>query len=257
MKFITSLAVRLLIISSVITSVIACKKDKESSRPPEERILQVNFSTATIDFSLVDSGYVILKKNGSGNQVFKRFEKKQATLTFSIDDLSAGDWTAELYIFSRFRQSAGRYYRQDKSFAINSTAPSITLAGPSGAATDAWKPYAHFRNAAKNISAGVALRSDDPYFFIQVGESKWDYFFVERHAYKKLEGGAKAFIRDAMWVCHAGTNCYTADKFISNNQAFVPFGQYLADKDWDYGVIIVEVTDADGEMITFAHNFDR
>lgn len=250
---------RLLIIGSAISSIISCSKEKNSDPPPPpaDPVLQVNFSITTIDINLVDSGYVVLKKNGSSNQIFKRFEKKTGAFSFSIDDLSAGNWTAELYIFSRYNQSAGRYYRQDKAFTIAGAAQSLQVTGPSGKLVDTWKPYAHFRDAARGISAGVAMNSNDPYFFIEVAESKWDYFFVERHAYKRREGGAKELIRDALWGCHGGTGCYTNDKFINNNTAFVPFGQFLANKDWDHGVIIVEVTDVDGDMITFAHSFDK
>jgi hypothetical protein len=250
---------KLVLIASVFTLLMACKKNKDQPEPepPGDKNLLVNFSTTTIDYSLVDSAFVILKKAGSAQQIFKRFEKHTATLLFSIDDLSAGNWTAEMYIFARFNTSAGRRYRQDKTFTIpgGGARDHITLAAPTGSITDAWKPYAFFRHEAEGVSIAVALDNTDPHFDIQVSNTKWDLYYIERYANNRQQGGANAKVAEYIWSCDTG--CYTSDKFINNNTGFLPFTQDVGNKDWNNGLIIVVIADNEGPDVQFSHVYNK
>jgi hypothetical protein len=251
---------RLLIICTAIALFTACKKDKDPEPdPPVDKELLVNFSTASIDLGLVDSGFVVLKRQGAASQVFKRFEKKTGTLSFAIDDLSAGNWTAEMYIFARFNASAGRRYRQDKTFTIQSggARESITLTGPTGAITDAWKPYAFFRHEQMGVSIAVALDNTDPHFDVEVRDTRWDLFYIERSANKWVQGpgGPNAFVAEYVWSCDNA--CYTSDKFINNNTGFLSFTQAVGNKEWDNGLIIVVLNDYDGADVQFTHKYNK
>lgn len=176
----SSMLLQLLIICSVITLTISCKKDKDDPAPPAEKELQVHFSASSIAYNLVDSGFVVLKKEGATTQIFKRFEKNADTLSFSIDDLSAGNWTAEMYIFARFNASAGRRYRQDKTFTVQAggVKESIILAAPTGVITDSWKSYAFFRHEGQGVSVAIPLDNADPHFDIEVRETKWNFYYI-------------------------------------------------------------------------------
>jgi hypothetical protein len=252
------IATRLLMICTITVLFIACKKDKDDpAPPPAEKTFQVNFSAASVAFNLVDSGFVVLKKAGSGNQIFKRFEKKANSLSFSVEDLSAGNWTAELYIFARFNQSGGRRYHHGQGFSIptGGAKQNITLAAPTGAVTDIWKPYAFFRHEEQGVSIAVALDATDPHFDIEVKDTKWDRYYVERYASNRLEGGANAKVAEQIWLCD--NNCYTSDKFINNNTAFIPFTQEVGNKPWNNGLIIVVIADNEGAAVQFSHAYNK
>jgi hypothetical protein len=126
----TALLAQLLIGLTALLLAVSCKKDKDNPTTPEDKVLQENFSTSSIDYNLVDSGFVILKKEGGANQVFKRFEKKTGALSILIEDLPAGNWTAEMYIFSWHDDKAGRRFRQDKAFTLSTASQSQTAGNP-------------------------------------------------------------------------------------------------------------------------------
>jgi hypothetical protein len=253
----SKLLLRLFIVCSLIVSFVACRKDKNEPTPPEDKLLQVNFSASSIAHNLVDSGFVVLKKEGSAHQIYKRFEKNTGVMSFSIDGLSTGNWTAEMYIFARFNASAGRRYRQDKTFTVptGGAKQNITLAAPTGAITDSWKPYAFFRQEAQGVSIAVALDNTDPHFDIQVQDTKWDLYYIERYASNRSQSGANAKVAEYIWSCDNG--CYTSDKFINNNTAFLPFTQEVGNKEWNNGLIIVVVADNEGADVQFTHTYNK
>jgi predicted acetyltransferase len=251
----TTLLMRLFIISATITLLMACKKDKENPEPLAEKVLQVNFSASTIDHNLVDSGFAVFKKEGGANQIFKRFDKKPGAMSLSIDDLPVGNWTAEMYIFARFDQSAGRRYRQDKAFTVGSTKEAVNINAPTGLIADSWKPYAFFRHDGQGVSIAVALDNKDPHFDIQVQDTKWDMFYIERYANNRLPGGANAKVAEDIWLCNNG--CYTSEKFINNHTAFIPFTQQVGNQEWNNGLIIVVVADNEGADVQFSHLYNK
>lgn len=230
----------IVVIGAISLSLAACKKDKQDPPPPAGDIdLEVTFGNTAVDFSLIDSGYVILKKSGSANQVFKRLNKKTKLLSFSLEDLSAGDWTAELYLFARFNATGGRRYQQEKAFTVpaGGLKEKINIPAPTGAIADSWKPYAFFRHETLGVSVAVALDNRDPHFDMQVRENKWEFFYIERYASNRLEGGANAKVAEAIWQCR--DNCYTSDKFINDNTSFKSFVQEVGNKSWNNGLIIM------------------
>lgn len=253
----SSSLVRLFFIVTITTLFIACRKDKGKPVPPGEKELVVSFSGASIAYNLVDSGFVVLKKEGSATQIFKRFEKKTDKLNFSIEDLSAGNWTAEMYLFARFNASAGRRYRQEKTFTIpaGGAKEGIALTAPTGAITDSWKPYAFFRDEGMGVSVAVALDNTDPHFDVQVKDTRWDLYYIERYANNRLQGGANAKVAEYIWSCDNG--CYTSEKFIDNNTGFLPFTQEVGNKEWNNGLIIVVLNDFQGADVQFSHTYNK
>jgi len=252
----TILLAQLLAGITALLLATSCKKDKHDSPPSGEKLLQVNFTTGSIDYNLVDSGYVVLKKEGSKSQYFKRWEKKTNAISIDIEDLPAGNWTAEMYLFSRFDNKAGRRYRQDKTFTIAASGKSVQVNAPTGSITDAWSPNAFFYDAANGLSVAVALDNKDPHFDITVSDSKWKRFYLERYAYKRLQGGGgNALMAEGMYDCDGG--CYTSDRLIHNNTAFVPFTQQLGNKEWDNGIIIIVIVDNQGRAVQFSYGYNK
>lgn len=249
---------QLSLIGGILISLAACRKDKDRPQEPVEKTLQVKFKTGSVAYNLVDSAFVVLKKEGTSTQIFKRFEKGTDILRFSVEDLAAGNWTAEMYIFARFNASAGRRYRQDKTFTIpaGGAQAGIILDAPTGAITDNWKPYAFFRHEGEGVSVAVALDNTDPHFDIQVQSTPWKLFYIERYANNRLTGGANAKVAEYIWSCDNG--CYTSDKFINNDTGFLPFTQEVGNKDWNNGLIIVVLNTLNGgHAVQFSHSYNK
>ncbi len=128
-----------------------------------------------------------------------------------------------MYVFTRFNASAGRRYKQEKAFVVptGGIKNSITLNAPTGSITDAWKSYAFFRYVAEGISVSVPIDASNPHFDVEVGEAKWNHFYIERYASNRLTGGANAKVAEQIWDCTSG--CYTSDRFINNSTAFLHY----------------------------------
>ncbi|WP_276485006.1 hypothetical protein [Paraflavitalea pollutisoli] len=254
----TALGKNIVVISAITVSLVACRKDRQDPPPPTGEInLEVAFGTGAVDYSLIDSGFVVLKKAGATNQFFKRFSKKDKLLWFSLEDLTAGNWTAEMYLFSRFDATGGRRYQQEKAFTLpaGGLKESISLTAPTGAITDSWKPYAFFRQEEQGVSVAVALDNTNPHFDVQVRDNTWNFFYIERYASNRLEGGANAKVAEMIWECRDG--CYTADKYINNKTAFLPFVQEVGSKFWNNGLIIVVIGVNGGPAVQFSHKYNK
>lgn len=248
-----------LVVAAALALFIACKKDKDkpAEDQPADKEFIVAFESGSIDQGLVDSAFVILKKAGSAQQIFKRFDKHTKNLSFYLEDLSAGNWTAEMYIFARFNQSGGRRYLQEKAFTIpqGGIKNSITINAPTGTITDAWKPYAFFKDETYGVSVAIPLDATNPHFDVTVRDGKWNYFYIERYADKRLQGGGNTKVAEQIWDCSTG--CYTSDRFINNNTAFLPFVQEVGNKEWDNGLIIVVIKADGGLAVQFSHRYDK
>ena len=252
----TVLLAQLLAGAAALVLSTSCKKDKKDEpAPPQEQVLSVNFTGGAINYNKVDSGYVVFKKEGSNTQYFKRFEKKTSTLSVVVNDLPAGNWTAEMYVFARHDEKSGRRFRQDKTFTRTTQAgqASVQVDGPTGAITGAWKPSAFFRDAARGVSVAVPLDCKDPQFDIQVAEARWNYYYIERYAHKRQPGGGKLYVGEGMWDCR--DNCYTSDRYIHNTTGFASLVQQIGNKEWDNGLIVIVLTSQAGD-VQFSYQYD-
>jgi hypothetical protein len=183
--------------------------------------------------ALVDSATVVLKRQGSQTEYFLRLNKENNLLHFSLDGFSAGEWTASLYIYSRFNDKGGRQYRQSKTFTLPLAGAAPVIDAPTGVATDAWKIFVFIRDNDYGVSITVPTDATDPYFDIQVADSKWNYFYVERTALLRHPGTGNEQMATAHWLCN--NSCYTHDRMVRNTTAFIPFTQVVATKNWDNG----------------------
>lgn len=232
-------AAQLYILCALILT--ACSKSKNDLTPIPDNSLYVTFSASTVLFTKVDSATVVLKKTGSQTEYFLHFNKASDKLHFPLDGFSAGEWTADMYIFSRYDDKGGRLFHQQKTFTMPLTGQAIGISGPTGALTDSWQPSAFIRDNTNGISITIPLDATDPHFDIQVADSKWNSFSVERAVLKKIPGTGNELKATDTWACNNG--CYTHNKAIINNTAFVSFAQQAATKDWNNGELTIIVKD--------------
>lgn len=114
----------------------ACKKDRTQPQPAIERNVVINFTNATIPFSQVDSATIIMKKQGSNNPHFRRFDKVSGKLNLVMDDNLSGNWTAELYVFTT-EANNNHLYQRNVGFSLPLNAD-MKLFGPDDVPSGLW-----------------------------------------------------------------------------------------------------------------------
>lgn len=254
----TSRLFLLLVLSHLSLAWSGCSKEGPKPQTPAEN-LQVSFSNNTIEFSLVDSGTVIFKKEGSQTPILKRFTKGNKTLEVMVGDLLPGNYAAEIYVFGRLPNGpAGitRRYVQQVGFTLPYTqAAAITTPGPDGGFRNNWKPHAVLSDAARSIVLTVPLDCRDPYFEFIVNDTRWDYLYIDRVAFKR-NGTMNELMASGKWECDQA--CYGADRFIGNKTAFAPFVQLLTNKEWDNADIdAIAINQATGEEVVLFYHFNK
>ena len=133
----STLAAALLILLAAAAS--SCKKDK-TNRPDVsvERYMVINFSNVTIPVTQVDSASIILLRHGTNTPVFRRFDKGSASLNLLMDDNAGGNWTADLYVYSKKQDGSVRVFTRSIGFSLP-LAGNLTLVGPTGGNDGLWE----------------------------------------------------------------------------------------------------------------------
>ena len=134
LKSITAIAALFL----VLFTASSCKKDK--TNPPDvavERYMVIKFSNVTIPIAQVDSGTVILKRQGSNTPIFRRFDKASTSLNLLMDDNTGGNWTADLYVYSKKQDGSVRVFTRSIGFGLP-LAGNLNLVGPTGGNDGLW-----------------------------------------------------------------------------------------------------------------------
>lgn len=250
----------LMILCSAILFLSACKKDHDNKPVPPAENLQVKFTNATIGINWVDSAMVIFKKEGSATLIMKRFDKQNNVLTVTVDDLPAGNWTANLYVYAHDAESQipfeGFRYLQEKTFTLPYTKEQvISVDGPDGKFASPWKSHIVLTDLARSVVLTVPLDCADPYFEFIINDPQYDYLYLDRIAFQR-NGSTNAIVASANWEC--GNNCYGPDRFIANKTAFLPFTQALQGKAWDNGdVTAVVMNQQIGRELLLFYHYDK
>lgn len=116
----------------------ACKKDRTQPLPgtPIDRNIVINFTSATIPFSQVDSASIIMNKQGTNQPHFRRFDKVPGELNLVMDDNLRGNWSAEFYVYTT-EGNNNHLYKREVGFSLPMTAD-ITVSGPDDGPAGLW-----------------------------------------------------------------------------------------------------------------------
>lgn len=234
----------------------SCKKDnKPAPQPVIEKNLVISFGNGTIPVSQVDSADVVLKKQGSNTPIYRRFDKGAAGLNLLMDDTQSGNWTAEITIYTKKgTDNSSRMYTRSIGFTLP-LASNLTVAGPTNDLQGNWKQHVVLASINNQVVVVVAADNADPYFDIRVKDSKWDYFYIERHAYNRIGNNNEPIAADA-WDCY--TSCYTHDKLIVNTTGFANYAEFMRNKVWNNSELFIIVADAEsGNEETFYYTYDK
>jgi hypothetical protein len=146
-------------------TIISCNKTTNPIPEPEptEKKIVINLMNSIVKTEQVDSANIVFKKQGSLNPVFQRLVKGTNTLETTIDGLPAGEWTAELDLYTK-KQADGKSYEHiaSKTFAITPGTSTITISGPTLQTADGWKKRLVLSTPDNDIVVIIPVDVTDP-----------------------------------------------------------------------------------------------
>ena len=233
--------------------IISCNKENDAVNPdPSEKKLVISLVSSVINVTDIDSANVIFKKQGSFNPIFQRLIKGANTLETTIDGLPAGEWTAELDLYTK-KQTDGKSYEYvaGKTIMVNSGTGIITLNGPLFQGNDGWKKRLVLSTTDNDIIVIIPVDVTDPYFEIRTKGLQWNLFSVERTAVS-----GSALVANKRWVCN--NDCPGDDRLISNSDAFISFTDIIKTSPWTRNEIVVTVGNIQNQQYNdFVHEWNQ
>lgn len=242
----------IVLILAFTTAIISCNKNNDTvPTVPVEKKLIVNLQNSTVKTEEIDSASVVFRKQGSFNPVFQRLVRKTNTLEATFDGLPAGEWTAELDLYTK-KQTDGKSFEHvaTKSFTITSSTGVVTINGPSLQGADGWKKRLVLSTSDNDIVVIIPVDVTDPYFEIRTKGFQWNSFSVERTAVS-----GTAVVANKRWVCN--NDCPGDDRLIYNSDAFVSFTEIIKNTPWTRNEIVVSVGNIQNQYYNdFVHEWN-
>jgi hypothetical protein len=237
----------------LVVTIVSCNKTTNPIPEPEptEKKIVINLVNSFVKTEQIDSANIVFKKQGSLNPVFQRLIKGTNTLETTIDGLPAGEWTAELDLYTK-KQADGKSYEHiaSKTFAITSGTSTITINGPTLQTTDGWKKRLVLSTSDNDIVVIIPVDVTDPYFEIRTKELQWNFFSVERTAVS-----GSAVVANKKWVCN--NDCPGNDRLIYNSDEFIPFIEIIKTSSWTRNDIVISVGNLQNQQFNdFVHEWN-
>lgn len=240
------------LILAFTAAIISCNKDNDHVPIiPVEKKLVINLQNSTVKTEEIDSASVVFRKQGSLNPIFQRFAKGTNTLETTFDGLPAGEWTAELDLYTK-KQTDGKSYEHvaTKPFTITSSTGVLTINGPSVQGADGWKKRLVLSTPDNDIVVIIPADVSDPYFEIRTKGLQWNFFSVDRTAVS-----GTAVVANKKWVCN--NDCPGDDRLIYNSDAFVPFTEIIKSTPWTRNEIVISVGNIQNQQYNdFVHEWN-
>lgn len=228
----------LLLSLSLLAIFASCRKDKENTAAPQaDPVLLLQFSGTYLKLSQVDSAVLTWKEGTEARQI--KFDQRSDSLFIPLKDLPNGSRSYELLIFSQKRYS-NQYqgiWKKQQLLSLPANR-SITIAAPASFTDTDWKPRVRLKDAIGH-EAILALRPDDPYFFIFSATHSVQNYVLER-SYWNTIGGPRT-VASKVWECNDG--CVNRP----NETFFTDFVQRIGSQPWNHiSVVVLFETDANG-----------
>jgi hypothetical protein len=221
-----------LLLLALALVIARCKKDDKEGNPPGDgkNRLTVQFSPASIPFNMVDSAVAFFTKENTTLPVKKLLEKKSDQLTVSLEELTAGNWSVRIYVYSRIaNDNNSRRYDLDKTVTLDASAKSIEYTAPDGQLQGEWKTRVILAETDKSVVLTVALDPTDPYYDMQVKTTQWDNVYIDRTAvYNNTDGSQHN--DGGSWECDE--ECFQNGQFHFDPNSFSAFSQRMANRTW-------------------------
>lgn len=223
------------IAASMIMSV-SCSKDTHPRPSPGNKNVNVILDRTYLGPALVDSAFAIWQSGDRETRV--PLEQHNDTLLADAAHFQAGSGTLTIMLFSRLK-FGGQYLSQWvlRGEANMTPGKELVIAGPSQFSDPQWSPRVELKDGIGHLAI-IALRPDDPYFFVK-GVPAGVLEMVVARDYWKLGGGIVA-IGGGEWRC--SENCTNDSGHIENDQFFAFLPGQIGTKLWNHVEITVLYT---------------
>ncbi|QEC40452.1 hypothetical protein [Pseudobacter ginsenosidimutans] len=240
----------------------ACKKngdgnnDQDEQDTPVANQLKIYFDNSTVDFARYDSGFVVMQREGTGNQYLKRFVKGNKFLKIDIDDLQEGKYRTTIHLNVKMKNGNGAIWRQFRyEQDLQVLKSGVVIKGPVNELKKDWKIYTVMTDNVKSVHITIPLDCTDPYFEVYVNDDRWKYFYIERVAYKKGAGDNRTSLGAMSFECQG--DCYDGNGNIADDETFKDWSAMLGSKQWDIGEYFIQLLgEREEDDLTILHSFD-
>jgi hypothetical protein len=233
-------------------SILSCKKDTDNNPAPNDKKLVVSLQNHLIAVSDIDSANVVLRKGGTSTPYFFRLQKSTNKLEALVDGLPAGQYTADLDLYTKQMQS-GKYYQfvSTRPVTLNNNQGNITIEGPSDLGPDQWSARKVSFTSNHDIIVLIPLDVNDPYFEVRITNPSWNFVGIERIA---TQGAAVVAHKE--WSCN-GT-CPKTGGILFNKTIFQPFTNIIQNSTWSRNEIIITVGNVQDQVYNeFGHEWNK
>lgn len=241
-----------LLVLTFLTLWSSCTKKPVCPEPePVNKTLAVALDKSYLGADVVDSAFAIWELNGQSTQFY--LTNSHDTLSTDISKFQAGSGTLTLKIFSRLKFGV-QYLSQwvSSQQATITTGKGLLITGPVSFSDLHWKPRVELKDAVGHFAV-VALRPDDPYFFIKSVPGNLKSVIVARDYWRT--GGGVNHIAGGEWECRS--NCVNEKGHIENTQFFSSLPAKIGTNTWNHieiAILYVEDQWGGGPGLSMTHS---
>lgn len=214
----------------------SCSKDTQPGPKPGNKNVNIILDRAYLGPALMDSAIAIWQTSGRLTTV--RLEQHNDTLLADAAHFPAGTGTLTVKLFSRLK-FGGQYLSQWVLRRDTTMTPGkgLVIPGPSQFSDPKWSPRVELKDGIGHLAI-IALRPDDPYFFVKDVPANVLEMVVARDYWR--QGGGVTRIAGGEWRC--SENCRNDNGHIENDQFFAFLPGQIRTKQWNHIEITVLYT---------------
>lgn len=211
----------------------SCRKTPVHPEPEAKpKILAVALDPSYMGAALIDSAVATWDLNGQQTRI--ALTTSNDTLLTNLNQLAAGSGTLTVQVFSKLK--FGNFYKSQWIFSRQATiSPNndFSVSGPKSFSDQQWKPRVELKDAIGHFAI-VALRPDDPYFFVKDLPGNLESIIVSRD-YWRTVGGVNR-VGGGQWEC--SFNCTNSKGHVENTQFFSFLPAQMGTSSWNH----IEIT---------------
>ena len=242
---------RLLYFSIFVILISSCKKTPVVLPPAAPAVVTVLLKHPYMAADKVDSA-VATWTVGNIKQTFT-LHLHNDKLSAPFDTLTAGSGKLEVTVYSKikFNHFYSSRWVQAKEFTNNGKT-NLVMEGPAAFTDATWSPRVVLKDGVGNLAV-VAMRPDDPYFYVRNVKDDVMELVVARN-YWRTKGGVSQ-VAGREWHCK--TNCRNENKDVVNTEFFKFLPTQIGTRTWNHIEIVILYIDqpwGGGYVLDF--NFD-
>lgn len=217
-------------IGILLISLSGCRKDRDDDViVPPKPVLSVKLSQDYVTAALVDSAIAVWTVNNTPQRI--KMTLSNDSLLADMDKFNEGNGELTITIFThkKYRNQYLGHWVNTRTTSLQKTR-SLHLTGPGAFNDMPWKPRVELKDGTGHFAI-IALRPDDPYFFVKTPAHPVIEYLVDR-SYWKIVGGVD-YAGGKTWECR--NNCGN----VENTDYFTDLPARIGTRQWNHISIYV------------------